>query len=292
MLTVYRYQVSRRNLRSNPHIAAWHFHQRFRSFFDNVFKPKFGVTDAWFRYEFQGRGSTHVHGFAWIDPTVAPEIMANIQEAIGREQFTEFWSKHVFAVNPDLQRQPPARRSRGTYNTSSSELENKMGPLSDVVNRTQVHACSESYCKRKRKRGEGDVADLPKACRFHFPRSVGPASTNKVWLYFAMCCIPLQTKTLTRFQSRNPHYWTFCAGSNDSMMNQYNPTVALVWRANTDLSPYTDLGAVTGYIAKYCAKDETPTVPYTDIARSLIPFVNVNHVGHSFATCHPFLQMN
>lgn len=176
----HRYKTSRRNLRNCPHIAAWHFHQRFRSFFDKVFKPKFGVIDSWFRYEFQGRGSTHVHGFAWTDPAVAPEIIANIKEEAGREQFTQFWSKHVFAVNPDLHRQPPARRSRGTYNTAPSELRNKMGPLSDVVNRTQVHACSDAYCMRKRKRGEGDVADLPRVCRFHFPRAIGPANTSKV----------------------------------------------------------------------------------------------------------------
>lgn len=68
------------------------------------------------------------------------------------------------------------------------------------------------------------------------------------------------------------------------MMNQYNPTISLAWRANTDLSPCTDLGAVTGYIAKYCAKDETPTVPYTEIARSLIPFVNEAHVRISLST--------
>jgi hypothetical protein len=68
------------------------------------------------------------------------------------------------------------------------------------------------------------------------------------------------------------------------MLNQYNPTVALAWRANTDISPCTDLRAVTGYIAKYCAKDETPTVPYNDIARSLIPFVNESYVRLSVAT--------
>lgn len=67
------------------------------------------------------------------------------------------------------------------------------------------------------------------------------------------------------------------------MMNQYNPTVALGWRANTDFSPCTDLAAVVGYIAKYCAKDETATAPYSDIARSLIPFVNEVHVGLSLS---------
>jgi hypothetical protein len=63
------------------------------------------------------------------------------------------------------------------------------------------------------------------------------------------------------------------------MMNQYNPTIALGWRANTDISPYTDLAAVTGYIAKYCIKDESATTPYIDIAKSLMPFVNETHVS-------------
>jgi hypothetical protein len=65
------------------------------------------------------------------------------------------------------------------------------------------------------------------------------------------------------------------------MMNQYNPTIALGWRANTDISPCTDLAAVTSYIAKYCAKDESATTPYIDIAKSLIPFVNETYVSLS-----------
>jgi ATP-dependent DNA helicase PIF1 len=145
-------------------------------------KPKFGIKDSWFRYEFQGRGSTHVHGFAWIDPAVAPALSANIDTEAGRHEFTQFWSHHVYAVNPDLDRQPPARRSRGVYNMSPNELENKKGQLSDVINRTQIHACSDAYCIRKRKRVEGqaDTTDLPRVCRFHFPRPTGPANTSKV----------------------------------------------------------------------------------------------------------------
>jgi ATP-dependent DNA helicase PIF1 len=150
-----------------------------------VLIPKFGITDYWFRYEFQGRGSTHVHGFAWLDPSVAPEVQTAPLNEESRRQFTEFWSKHVFAVNPEPNRVPPARRSRGTYNTNTADLDNTFAALSDVVNRTQKHACTEAYCLRKRKRAATDApTDLPRQCRFYFPRATGPARTNKVRSFF------------------------------------------------------------------------------------------------------------
>jgi ATP-dependent DNA helicase PIF1 len=58
-----RISLSREQLRDNPHIAAYHFHRRFLAMMECVIKPKFQVTDWWNRYEFQGRGSSHNHGF-------------------------------------------------------------------------------------------------------------------------------------------------------------------------------------------------------------------------------------
>lgn len=163
---------------------------RFRTFLKYVFKPKFGITDYWSRYEFQGRGSTHVHGFAWLDPGGAPEVQAAPLNEVSRQEFTQFWSKHVFAVNPEPNRQPPARRSRSVYNSSTAQLANTFGQLSDVVNRTQKHACSEAYCLRKRKKAEIDAPDdLPRQCRFYFPRATGPASTNKVRVISVLSCL-------------------------------------------------------------------------------------------------------
>ncbi|KAF4952454.1 hypothetical protein FSARC_12626 [Fusarium sarcochroum] len=58
--------IARRNLKENPHIAAHHFQMRFTSFYKHVIKPKFNITDSWFRYEWQARGSTHSHGLFWV----------------------------------------------------------------------------------------------------------------------------------------------------------------------------------------------------------------------------------
>jgi hypothetical protein len=57
-----RMALSRRLLRENPHIAAWHFYSRTRLFRDIVLKEKFNMEDFWSRFEWQGRGSSHAHG--------------------------------------------------------------------------------------------------------------------------------------------------------------------------------------------------------------------------------------
>lgn len=175
--TLHRYQLNRENLRANPHIATAHFHDRFTSFFRLVLQPIFGIQDYWHRYEFQGRGSTHVHGFAWIDETAAPEATISLDTEHNRALFTEFWKRHILAMNPEPGRQRAGKRTRGVYNMRSPELQNTLCQLSDSVNRTQVHVCSESYCLRCKK---GAPPAAAKSCRFYFPRAVGEAETSKV----------------------------------------------------------------------------------------------------------------
>src|ERR1700694_376293 len=62
-----RMHLSRHLLRDNPHIAAWHFYSRNRLFREIVLHKRFGVSDFWSRFEFQGRGSTHSHGLYWFE---------------------------------------------------------------------------------------------------------------------------------------------------------------------------------------------------------------------------------
>ncbi|KAJ5183745.1 hypothetical protein N7492_001361 [Penicillium capsulatum] len=50
-----RIRLARANLRDNPLIAAYWFHHRYRVFQETVLDPKFGVTDYWSRYEWQGQ---------------------------------------------------------------------------------------------------------------------------------------------------------------------------------------------------------------------------------------------
>lgn len=97
--------------------------------------------------------------------------------------------------------------------------------------------------------------------------------------FVSLLSFPSPACTNMERKSRNPQYFSFCAACNDPMMNQYNPTASLAWRANMDISPCTDLAAVQGYVAKYCSKEETQTTTYRDIAKSLARHVNSEHVS-------------
>jgi helitron helicase-like protein len=70
-----RIKIARENVRDNPHIAAYHFHRRFTVLMEKVVTPKFKVKDHWNRYEWQGRGSTHNHGFVWSEDGLPEEDM-------------------------------------------------------------------------------------------------------------------------------------------------------------------------------------------------------------------------
>ena len=55
--------VERRKIMvDNPLLVAWYFKHRVESFMECVLKPIFEITDYWYRYEWQFRGSPHVHG--------------------------------------------------------------------------------------------------------------------------------------------------------------------------------------------------------------------------------------
>ena len=69
-----RMALSSRLLRENPHIAAWHFHARSGVFRKVVLAEKFNLSDYWYRYEWQGRGSSHNHGLYWFKNGPPPEV--------------------------------------------------------------------------------------------------------------------------------------------------------------------------------------------------------------------------
>lgn len=53
----------RRNLmHDNPADVAWFFNKRCDKFMKHVMKPLFGIKDFWYRFEWQHRGSPHIHG--------------------------------------------------------------------------------------------------------------------------------------------------------------------------------------------------------------------------------------
>src|SRR5437773_2635891 len=52
------------NIMDNPHIATWFFDKRFKTFLSDVLVPTWDIEDYWYRYEWQHRGSVHIHRIA------------------------------------------------------------------------------------------------------------------------------------------------------------------------------------------------------------------------------------
>ncbi|XP_052119454.1 uncharacterized protein LOC113215117 isoform X1 [Frankliniella occidentalis] len=90
----------------NPHIADTFFAERTKFFIRNVFKVKYNVKDYWFRFEYQHRGSPHVHCIVYLDG--APDV-SNLKDA-SQEHLNaviRYFDSLVSTMNPgkDL---PPA----------------------------------------------------------------------------------------------------------------------------------------------------------------------------------------
>ncbi len=44
-------RVRYKNLVNNPHIAAWFFNKRFKTFFEDVLKQKWDLEDWWYQFK-------------------------------------------------------------------------------------------------------------------------------------------------------------------------------------------------------------------------------------------------
>ena len=94
------YRQRMENLNNNPAIAAYYFQMCWELFFEKVLWPKFNITDWWWRYEWQHRGSSHVHGFFWFsDAPKVDDLNLGRQDHV--DEFVRYWDQHISTWNPD-----------------------------------------------------------------------------------------------------------------------------------------------------------------------------------------------
>lgn len=242
-----RGRLAYRLLQENPHIAAEYLDRRFQLFLRHVLKTKFRVNDFWYRYEWQARGSGHVHGFLWLENAPSYDDLA---------EFLEFWSPLAIAINP-AGGIPPA--ALNPCSRPFDQRKNTMKELAELLNRVQRHTkCTTAYCLRKTKK-TNEIS-----CTFHFP-------------------FPSR-ETATVSNIVNPKWKSYDPPRNDPLLNIYNPTISMGWLANTDFTPCTDQHAVLGYIAKYCSKAETKSLKLADLVRGVLSLVSTKAPMHSLAT--------
>ncbi|KAH9292744.1 hypothetical protein KI387_042066 [Taxus chinensis] len=146
------------NIISNPHRVSAYLHQRFTVFREEVLQNYLGATDYWYRYEWQHRGSAHVHGFLWL-----PEAVPNVEtidwsDTSAINQVREYFDKLLSAWNPRsiscrseyIHR--PLQDDPCLLKTSEILATDPLLDLEEILNRVQRHTkCSERTCLRKKK---------------------------------------------------------------------------------------------------------------------------------------------
>ena len=105
----------RQLMHDNPIVTAYFFQQRVKLFIKHVLVPLFGVIDYWYRFEWQNRGSPHVHGVLWLqnEPTfdyenITPEDV---------EKLINYFDKLCYVVNPQMDSSSDTHPSRKTFSS-------------------------------------------------------------------------------------------------------------------------------------------------------------------------------
>ena len=272
----------RQDLIENPHIAAWFFHERFQSFFKNVLVPKWKIDDFWYRYEWQHRGSVHVHGIAKVNG--APEMdwaaMKNDPEKM--EEFVSYVDSMVTTMNPGIRDIDSPAPLLHPCQKNADMLSDDLTDYIHLLNKLQRHTrCSSGYCLRKSKQS-GELS-----CRFGFP-------------------IELQDTTAIREDKYGrPELHT---ARNDGFLNAHDRIQIQGWRANVDKKPVLTIHAALQYIAKYASKSEPRSAAFSDIFGGILRDAGDDDTGlksfqrlllHTVAerdysaqeTCHLLLQL-
>ena len=240
------------NIQDYPHLVAHYLDIRFRAFLKHVVGPQLRITDQWFRYEWQHRGSGHVHCLFWIEgaPPLDPQADAD------RTTFAEYWGERVTAWNPVPSRPPDARNPASL---APADVANTSDQFAALLNRLQQHStCRPSYCLRTRK------GETQPSCRFFFPR---PAAAQ-----------PSVTKEV------NHKDWMFAPARNQELLNQCSPAITMGWLANTDVQPSVTLRGVLQYLSKYASKAEKASVSYVELQSQILPHVNSRAPALSFVS--------
>ncbi|XP_067930922.1 uncharacterized protein [Watersipora subatra] len=219
---------------------------RFDTFFKHFLTPYFLIDDYWYRFEWQHRGSLHVHGLAWLQNAPNTQTCTQLE-------LTSYWDKYVCTWNPAIEHnQNPANFYWDVRNHPCSlrgqDVDNLENYLKDLVNICQKHTrCNPGYCLRTQ-------PDGTQKCRFGFLKEL-QAQTS--------------VDSVLDEQGRRTSM-AIKSATNDPLLNNYNCRCMVTWTANHDVSLTFDITDAAKYIAKYTSKAETASTDYTQVYHQII----------------------
>ena len=154
----------------NPAIADWLFYERISTFVEAFYVDILGATDYWFRFEWQHRGSPHVHGLAWLQNAPDAEKLLSCDESSQFldvvEHVISYVDQIVSTMNPgipadgnNMQNAVPLPKTKPhVCNTSYTEITDMNMDLVDLIATCQRHTrCSTAYCLKKKRQARVQI---------------------------------------------------------------------------------------------------------------------------------------
>jgi len=124
----------------NPCMPNWFFYQHIIKFMDAFYMDIMGAKDYWFRFEYQHRGSPHIHGLQ--DAPDAQNILP-IDDPAGQEELIKYIDR---TTNPAVLQDgtnvcdaPPPKLDPHICNQSYLQVEDYQQDLNDLIATCQKH---------------------------------------------------------------------------------------------------------------------------------------------------------
>lgn len=147
------------------HLIFEFFSKKTDTFIKEILNEHFAVKNYWYRYEFQDKGSPHIHGLLWLNgaPPITETNKDENEQVI--RKYKEFYDNLMSAEIPDLNVQFDRHPSLKNYIDVEDTVEGHKKDLSELLVGCQLHRCSD-YCKRVNR--STNVTE----CRFGFPKEI------------------------------------------------------------------------------------------------------------------------
>jgi len=239
----------------NPCLTDWFFYNRVMKFMEMFFIGILKANDYWLRFEYQHRGSPHIHGVVWLQdaPDVQNVLASDDQNA--KEDLIKYVDNIVSTMNPavlpdgsNLSDAPPPKVNPHICNIPYCDVDNYHQDLSDLIATCQRHTrCSPSYCLRTK--------NGIQQCRFNYPKQ-------------------LQAETVIVTDESDSH--ELITARNDGLVNNYNPIQLSAWRGNVDVQYCISKRKVIEYVTKYATKCEPRSDTMKDIYTNIVHHLTDN----------------